>query len=65
MHGSSEGRFSITYCPGGLTREEKEMAAAGEFRPIRLGPRIMRTETAALAAISFAQTVWGDFSASR
>ncbi|MGD8481437.1 MAG: 16S rRNA (uracil(1498)-N(3))-methyltransferase [Gammaproteobacteria bacterium] len=50
---------------GGLTREEKEMAAAGEFRPIRLGPRIMRTETAALAAISFAQTVWGDFSASR
>ncbi|MBN2338420.1 MAG: DUF2088 domain-containing protein [Acidobacteria bacterium] len=26
IHGSSEGRFSITYCPGGLTREEIEGA---------------------------------------
>jgi hypothetical protein len=24
IHGSSEGRFSITYCPGNLTREEIE-----------------------------------------
>ncbi len=24
IHGSSEGRFGITYCPGGLTREEVE-----------------------------------------
>lgn len=24
IHGSSEGRFTITYCPGGLTREEVE-----------------------------------------
>ena len=24
IHGSSEGRFSITYCPGHLTREEIE-----------------------------------------
>lgn len=22
IHGSSEGRFTITYCPGGLTRDE-------------------------------------------
>ena len=26
IHGSSEGRFSITYCPGGLSREEIENA---------------------------------------
>lgn len=26
MHGSSDGRFSITYCPGGLSREEIENA---------------------------------------
>jgi nickel-dependent lactate racemase len=26
IHGSSEGRFKITYCPGGLTREEVEGA---------------------------------------
>lgn len=24
IHGSSEGRFSVTYCPGGLTQEEVE-----------------------------------------
>ena len=24
IHGSSEGRFSVTYCPGELTREEVE-----------------------------------------
>jgi hypothetical protein len=24
IHGSSEGRFTITYCPGHLTREEVE-----------------------------------------
>jgi nickel-dependent lactate racemase len=26
MHGSSDGRFSITYCPGGVSREEIEKA---------------------------------------
>ena len=26
IHGSSEGRFHVTYCPGGLTREEIETA---------------------------------------
>ncbi len=26
MHGSSDGRFSITYCPGGLSRQEIERA---------------------------------------
>jgi len=26
IHGSSEGRFKITYCPGGLTQEEVENA---------------------------------------
>jgi nickel-dependent lactate racemase len=26
IHGSSEGRFSITYCPGGLSREDVEKA---------------------------------------
>ena len=24
IHGSSEGRFSVTYCPGGLSRAEIE-----------------------------------------
>jgi 16S rRNA (uracil1498-N3)-methyltransferase len=29
--------------------------------PVRLGPRILRTETAALAAIAAMQMLWGDF----
>jgi nickel-dependent lactate racemase len=29
IHGSSEGRFRITYCPGGLTREEIEGVGYG------------------------------------
>jgi 16S rRNA (uracil1498-N3)-methyltransferase len=29
--------------------------------PLRLGPRVLRTETAALAALAAMQTLWGDF----
>jgi len=32
------------------------------FAPLRLGPRILRTETAPLAAISILQSRWGDMS---
>lgn len=46
---------------GGLTPEEHQQAAACGFTPIRLGPRILRTETAPLAALAAIQTVWGDF----
>jgi len=31
------------------------------FTPVRLGPRVLRTETAALATLAAIQTVWGDF----
>jgi nickel-dependent lactate racemase len=33
IHGSSEGRFTITYCPGGLSREEIEHAGFGYAAP--------------------------------
>ena len=33
IHGSSEGRFSVTYCPGGLTREEVESLGLGYAEP--------------------------------
>lgn len=46
---------------GGLTENELEIAQMRGFVPIRLGPRILRTETAALVAISAMQTLWGDF----
>ena len=47
---------------GGLTTEEQSLASACGFIGIRMGPRILRTETAALAALAGIQTLWGDFS---
>ncbi|MEW8507592.1 MAG: 16S rRNA (uracil(1498)-N(3))-methyltransferase [Candidatus Thiodiazotropha sp.] len=47
---------------GGLTGKERQLAIDKGFVGIRLGPRILRTETAPLAAIAAVQTLWGDFS---
>jgi len=46
---------------GGLSSAETQLAQSRGFRPVRLGPRILRTETAALAALSAIQALWGDF----
>jgi 16S rRNA (uracil1498-N3)-methyltransferase len=46
---------------GGLDREEQNTAATCGFQAVRLGPRILRTETAALAAVSAMHALWGDF----
>jgi 16S rRNA (uracil1498-N3)-methyltransferase len=47
---------------GGLAPEEQALARTAGFIGIRLGPRILRTETGALAALAGIQTLWGDFS---
>jgi 16S rRNA (uracil1498-N3)-methyltransferase len=47
---------------GGLTREEQALARSASFTGVCMGPRILRTETAALAALAGIQTLWGDFS---
>ena len=46
---------------GGLSDQEKQLAGANGLTGIRMGPRIMRTETAPLAAIAAIQVCWGDF----
>lgn len=46
---------------GGLSEEEIAQAIKAGFTPVRLGPRILRTETAGLALLAAAQTLWGDF----
>jgi 16S rRNA (uracil1498-N3)-methyltransferase len=46
---------------GGLSEREREDARDHGFTAVRLGPRILRTETAPLAAIAAIQTLWGDF----
>lgn len=45
---------------GGLSDQEIALAKQNNFIPISLGPRILRTETAALTAISILQSKWGD-----
>ena len=46
---------------GGLTDLEVEQAQAQGYTGLRLGPRILRTETAPVAALTLLQHIWGDF----
>lgn len=46
---------------GGLTEDEVTQASQSGFQPARLGPRVLRTETAPVVALSVAQQLWGDF----
>jgi len=56
-----ENRIRILIGPeGGLDAGETALAVSVGFQRVRLGPRVLRTETAALAAISALQTLWGD-----
>ena len=47
---------------GGLAAAEVEDARTQGFTPITLAPRILRAETAALAAAALCQHRWGDLS---
>ncbi|HEX9584030.1 MAG TPA: 16S rRNA (uracil(1498)-N(3))-methyltransferase [Gammaproteobacteria bacterium] len=58
-----ESRVTLLVGPeGGLEDAELAAAVGAGYRPTRLGPRVLRTETAALAAISALQCLEGDFS---
>ncbi|WP_017938574.1 16S rRNA (uracil(1498)-N(3))-methyltransferase [Zestomonas thermotolerans] len=46
---------------GGLADAEVEQAKGRGFQAARLGPRVLRTETAPVVALSVAQQLWGDF----
>jgi 16S rRNA (uracil1498-N3)-methyltransferase len=57
----ADGRAVLLAGPeGGLSEREVDMASAAGYQPVRLGPRILRTETVALAAVSALQALWGD-----
>jgi 16S rRNA (uracil1498-N3)-methyltransferase len=48
---------------GGFSEKEYDDARVAGFAAVSLGPRILRTETAALTAIAVAQSHWGDLQA--
>lgn len=47
---------------GGLSPSEVSAAQAAGFHAACFGPRVLRTETAPVVALSLAQFLWGDFS---
>jgi 16S rRNA (uracil1498-N3)-methyltransferase len=56
------GEISLLVGPeGGLDDGERADANKADFVGVRLGPRILRTETAPLAALAAMQVLWGDF----
>lgn len=57
-----DGNVTLLTGPeGGFAEYERDSAKAAGFIPVRLGSRILRTETASLAALSAVQMLWGDF----
>jgi len=64
LHAQSKpaGRVALLIgAEGGFSDAESETALHCGFTPIRMGARILRTETAAIAGLAALQTLWGDF----
>jgi len=58
-----EGPIELLCGPeGGLSERERDLAQRGGFVPVALGRRVLRTETAPLAALAAMHALWGDFS---
>jgi 16S rRNA (uracil1498-N3)-methyltransferase len=56
------GEMTLLIGPeGGLNPAEIARALQAGFTGVRLGPRILRTETAGVAALAAAQALWGDW----
>ncbi|QJQ95559.1 MULTISPECIES: 16S rRNA (uracil(1498)-N(3))-methyltransferase [Halomonadaceae] len=70
LHPATDGAFETAETPagvalligpeGGLSRGEVDAAQAAGFSPLTLGPRILRTETAPVVALSLLQYRFGD-----
>jgi 16S rRNA (uracil1498-N3)-methyltransferase len=57
-----DGAVTLAAGPeAGFAAEEEALLAEAGFVPVRLGPRVLRTETAALAALAALNTLAGDF----
>lgn len=57
-----QGPITLLVGPEGGWNEEETLASrVAGFTPLALGPRVLRTETAAVAALAALQAIWGDF----
>ncbi len=58
---NSNNQIALLVGPeGGLSDTEIEQALEASYQALAIGPRVLRTETAPLAAISIIQSLWGD-----
>ncbi len=56
------GKVTLLVGPeGGWNPQEAGAALTAGYAPLMLGPRVLRTETAAVAALAAMQALWGDF----
>lgn len=64
LAGLPDGPLAVLVGPeGGFAPEERSLLARQPFaRPVGLGPRILRAETAAIAALAIVQAIRGDWS---
>ncbi|HVS77114.1 MAG TPA: 16S rRNA (uracil(1498)-N(3))-methyltransferase [Steroidobacteraceae bacterium] len=61
LEARKDGGFLVLIGPeGGLAEAEQRAALAAGFAAVRLGPRVLRTETAAVAALTLLQHRFGD-----
>ncbi len=59
---SPAGELEILVGPeGGLSEREQELALSQGAEPVALGPRVLRAETAPVAALAAIHALWGDF----
>ncbi|MBN8430002.1 16S rRNA (uracil(1498)-N(3))-methyltransferase [Microbulbifer salipaludis] len=61
QYGRPQAALLLVGPEGGLSAEEIALALGRGFHALRLGPRVLRTETAPVAALSVLQFQWGDF----
>lgn len=60
LHATPPRALTVMVGPeGGFSTEEEDQAVAGGAIALSLGPRVLRTETAALAAMAAIQACWG------
>ena len=60
-HGRPQSLAFLIGPEGGLADAEVAQAKHAGYHAARLGPRVLRTETAPVVALSVAQQLWGDF----
>lgn len=64
LDASADAGIGVAIGPeGGWSPRDRAILAAAGFRGLRLGPRVLRTETAGLAAVAALQALYGDLRA--